>query len=140
MSTELIGHEQALKGLNEAVKLRGRDHQDPNSAPAGPGDCVYVSPIVPEPVCLAATALHLLGVSLDELKHWEGQSALAMHPSGPKCGEMAQTDPHRALVTLPAARLLSYAQNSNDIGKSWGEILDDIDRNYTTIIHEGSHE
>lgn len=129
--TNLITIEQVMQGLRGAVAERGRDHRDPNAA-AGL-DCMYVSKAGQEPVCVGGAALHKAGVSLDELKLWEGLSARAMIPGAAKLCEEGHPMHGRdsyGIVTQAAGDLLSLAQAMNDAKSTWGTILDRVEAAY----------
>lgn len=109
-----ITAEQALAGLRAAVAERGRDYVDQLAAN---GACRYV--IDGGPSCIAATALFKVGVPVEELARWEGNSVRAM-----KADRRVDASGRMGFLTEDAVMVLTRAQQHQDVGRTWGEALD----------------
>jgi hypothetical protein len=73
-------------------------------------DCLYVRTDVDEPACLIGLALHKTGISLDDLRNWEGNGArLVMGEKG---------------YTYELTWAAAHAQANQDMGATWGQALD----------------
>jgi hypothetical protein len=117
--TVRITDEQFTDALKAVVQERGKDFKYPRgtegwSEKYGNGtyntNCLYVRTDVEEPACLIGAALHKAGVSLEELRAQEGQSAWAFVETYGISGDKAN-----------AAQSAQYVQ---DDGKTWGEALE----------------
>lgn len=131
----LIDHVAILEAFERVVAEVGEGHIDPNAADGE--DCRYVSYSGDQPVCIAASILHNIGVTVGELKRWEGQSALSMAPGTDKATTPAGLKSAYGIVTHRAARVLSYAQSLNDLANPWGRILADTKNALPMLAGEG---
>jgi hypothetical protein len=100
------------EAIRAAVALRGRDYV--YEPPAG-FSCLYVHIDDGEAGCLIGTALHLLGIPLDQLAEGEGENAGYLMTS-------LDVGTDRERVAAMAA------QEQQDTGHKWGFALDMYDK------------
>ncbi len=105
-----INYESMLAALRAAVEERGENYVYPQRGEQD--NCFYVWEDKPD--CIAGTALHSLGMSLDSLRLNEGIAVdgIAIRING----EVAS-------MTEKASFLVRRVQQFQDKGRSWGEAL-----------------
>jgi len=126
-----IDSEKALALLKRAVEERGADYVDPNAG--GEIPCTYAYPDdsgVIHPSCIVGHALYYAGVrdetlrdvadvgDASELRGWFTEQ----YREGIIDEEVE--------ITPSAATLFLVAQRKQDLGRTWGEALNDAQRHY----------
>lgn len=104
----------ARKALNEAVEVHGPDHVAPAE---------YVESGGNDPGCLVGTALFHLGVPVSALREMDDQvvGAEGSEIDGGHCLDVLAK--HGFRLTDVAARVFKAAQDAQDAGDEWGEVL-----------------
>lgn len=105
-----INYDQILKAVEHAVSLKGADYQYPFDGYST--SCYYVRN--EQPSCIAAVALHHLGVPVSDLKRNEGVAS---------DGISFTINGEAAVLTPKASYFLRTAQRRQDKGESWGSAL-----------------
>jgi hypothetical protein len=109
-----------LRFMRKVVEEAGPHYRYPHRG-MGLSACKYVWEGKPD--CIAGRVLHLMGISLDILAQFEGKWCVYMRADNrefPTVADHALPDIPILLTTL---RVLTQAQQRQDLGEPWADVL-----------------
>jgi hypothetical protein len=111
--------EQVMKALKDEVRERGEDYVDP-------GGCEYWNGSWREsaPACIVGAALYRLGESEEFLREADTITTVSTSPDGEYFSH---------LYSKRMGKILRRAQKLQDVGSTWGEVLDEAQKHFATL-------